>query len=141
MTPRTSSAIVAASFVALLAPSAAFGQQDLRSPDNRDAAAAGSTAVQDLRSPDTRDVAPVAVAAAAQDLRSPDARDAGAPAAAAASAPAPVAVSADDGFDWGSAGIGAAGMLGIAVAAIGASMLLGMRRRHQHPGVHRAGLA
>jgi hypothetical protein len=52
---------------------AAFAQQDLRSPDARDAARAAIN-TQDLRSPDTRDAARAAINT--QDLRSPDTRDA-----------------------------------------------------------------
>jgi hypothetical protein len=43
-------------FAAIAAP-AAVAQQDLRSPDARDAARAALGPTQDLRSPDTRDVA------------------------------------------------------------------------------------
>jgi hypothetical protein len=42
--------------LAALATPTAFAQQDLRSPDARDAARAALGPVQDLRSPDTRDV-------------------------------------------------------------------------------------
>src|SRR4051794_20214237 len=55
---------------AVLAPAAA-AQQDLRSPDTRDAAERAQR-TQDLRSPDTRDAAERAQRT--QDLRSPDTR-------------------------------------------------------------------
>jgi hypothetical protein len=48
-------AAVALALGAFIAPTA-FAQQDLRSPDTRDAAAAAVN-TQDLRSPDTRDIA------------------------------------------------------------------------------------
>jgi hypothetical protein len=57
---------------ALLVPAGASAQQDLRSPDARDAARPALT--QDLRSPDTRDAQRPAVT---QDLRNPDSRDYG----------------------------------------------------------------
>src|SRR3954471_2951770 len=68
--------------VAALVAGPASAQQDLRSPDTRDAAAGRYPAVvhQDLRSPDARDAAegryPAASPELRQDLRSPDARDA-----------------------------------------------------------------
>jgi hypothetical protein len=70
--PLTRIAAIALALGAFTAP-AAVAQQDLRSPDTRDAAAAG-TVKQDLRSPDARDAARPAVPA--QDLRSPDTREA-----------------------------------------------------------------
>jgi len=76
----TTTALVAACAL----PASAAAQQDLRSPDTRDAANGiglyGETAAvsQDLRSPDTRDAANGIgeTAAVSQDLRSPDAQDA-----------------------------------------------------------------
>ena len=89
--------VTAALVVAGELPSGAMAQQDLRSPDARDAAyhrglygAAEAAPSQDLRSPDARDAArdlsdqvappPSSIAASSradyQDLRSPDARDA-----------------------------------------------------------------
>jgi hypothetical protein len=122
--------------------------QDLRSPDTRDAARAVETPTyQDLRSPDTRDSAqaaeaqsyrdlrpldPRATQTASQDLRSPDARD------AAREVP-PVTVATPGvpettrGFDWGDAGIGAAGMLGLVGILAGsiAAFVAPRRRRRQ----------
>ena len=109
-------ALVAA---AISAPGAA-AQQDLRSPDTRDAA---QSTVQDLRSPDTRDAAQSTV----QDLRSPDARDA-AIGVATASAATPEPVSSGEGFDWASAGIGVAAVGGVLL------MLLGLRTFGRHHG-------
>jgi hypothetical protein len=72
----TRSTALGLALAALAAPTAAAQQQDLRSPDTRDAARAAATAAapqQDLRSPDTRDTARSSTAAAPrQDLRSPD---------------------------------------------------------------------
>jgi hypothetical protein len=94
-------AITACVFIA--AVPTALAQQDLRSPDARDAALAAQqadqpAAGQDLRSPDARDAA-LASQQAAQpsagysDLRSPDARDAARGiTTGSVSAPAPLAV-------------------------------------------------
>ena len=116
--------------------------QDLRSPDAKDAAREAGTVSgpsQDLRSPD-------AVDAAAQrgvysnrgpyvlgrEYGSPDAVDAGRD-LPPVQIPAPV-VQVDEpsgGFDWGDAGIGAAGMLGLFSIAAGSSLLLMGRRRRR----------
>jgi hypothetical protein len=52
-----------------------------------------------------------------------------------------VRVSAPGGFDWGDAGIGAAGALGLSTLAIGSGLVIA-GRRHQTPGTpepeHRA---
>ena len=92
------------------------------------ALAAPAVAQQDLRSPDTRDAA----AQTSQDLRSPDARDAATGPRTAPTfivTPAPQAVvETSSGFDWGSAAIGAAAILGL--LAIGAGGVLVLRRHH-----------
>jgi hypothetical protein len=117
--------VTAVAAAALVCPAAAAAQQDLRSPDARDAS---GSARQDLRSPDTRDSAPAPVvvdhaAVVSRDLRSPDARD-------AATRPSPldtpvVRVAADapsTGFEWGDAGIGAVGMLAIVLLIGGVAL-------------------
>ena len=120
--------------------------QDLRSPDARDAAAAPAStgAVQDLRSPDARDAAGApASTGSVQDLRSPDARDAAVATGSLAGTTAPdTAVSAvepvvtDDGFEWGSAAIGAAAVLAIVLAVAAAAALIVPRRRMRSPLTH-----
>lgn len=104
------------------APAAPTGGQDLRSPDAVDAAAhrglyetdgeRGSYVLnRDYGSPDAVD--------AARDLPPVQA-----PVVAASSNPS-------GGFDWGDAGIGAAGMLGLFGIAGGcALMVAGRKRRH-----------
>jgi hypothetical protein len=125
-----------------IAASAADEYQDLRSPDAKDAAR-DATAGQDLRSPD-------AVDAAAQrgiyeqqkpyvltrDYGSPDAADA-ARDLKPVNIPAPVVEVKEPstGFDWGDAGIGAAGMLALFSIAAGSALLLTGRRRRQGLGV------
>jgi hypothetical protein len=116
---------------------------------------------RDLRSPDARDAAREAgtVSGVRQDLRSPDAVDAaaqrglyaesnpyvlsrgyGSPdAAEAARDLPPVEVPTtvvelpepSGGFDWGDAGIGAAGVLGLFSIAAGSALLLVSRRRRR----------
>jgi hypothetical protein len=96
------------------------------------ACAAPSTAPaqgQDLRSPDTRDAAAAAQEQSYQDLRSPDARDAG---RTPVQVPTPVVEIREvpgSGFDWGDAGIGAAGMLALFSIAAGVALTVGARRR------------
>jgi hypothetical protein len=104
----------------LAAPALAGSGQDLRSPD---AVAAGARPVQ----------LPQAIVPT-QDLRSPDVIDAG-PAVLPATAGEPVVVnsgasqpSASSGFDWGSAAIGAAGMIGLLGVALGSGLVLHRRR-------------
>jgi hypothetical protein len=89
-------------------------------------AAAPAAAQQDLRSPDTRDAAQgrgvySAPAASPQDLRSPDTRDAAlgrgpstAPDVTVITVPEPAPVTAGGGIDWSDAGLGAAVMLVLA---------------------------
>jgi hypothetical protein len=84
-------------FAALAAP-AALAQQDLRNPDTRDVAEALRL---DLRNPDTRDMA-----------------EAGGASPEVTVVEVPVATpSPESGLDWGDAGIGAGGMLGLALLA------------------------
>ena len=110
--------------------------QDLRSPDARDAAvqAAESTpqVAQDLRSPDARDAAVQAAESTppvAQDLRSPDARDAGRISPPVQQPVVEIREVPSSGFDWGDAGIGAAGILAMFSIAAGLTLLVGSRRR------------
>src|SRR4051794_2591529 len=98
---------------------------------------AGSLAVapaapaQDLRSPDARDAANAPVLTG-QDLRSPDAQDRAGLARTVEVVPAPTVetrvVESSSGLDWGSAAIGAAGVIGLIAVSLGAG--LGLRRRH-----------
>jgi hypothetical protein len=77
---------------------------------------------QDLRSPDTRDAAQ----GTGQDLRSPDARD-----AAVGRDPVVVQIdrASDGGLSWDSAGIGALVSAGLMFSLAGAFVLLSRRRR------------
>jgi hypothetical protein len=108
------------------------GPQDLRSPDARDSVNSNvSSGPQDLRSPDARESASFSTSPLAQqDLRSPDARDSSRP----VGSNQPVRVSLpviDDGsgFDWGDAGIGAAGMLALFALAGGTVLIVSHHRK------------
>jgi hypothetical protein len=133
-----------------LPASAAMAQQDLRMPDTRDTARQSEEApppssiaalererYQDLRMPDRRDAAgggdvTETPAAPRQDLRSPDARDA-ARDLPPVQVPAPIVEvrEASRGFDWGDAGIGAAGMLALLSIAAGSTLVITGRRRRR----------
>jgi hypothetical protein len=128
---RTQFITTAALVAACAVPAAAAAQgQDLRSPDTRDAAtAAEHQSYQDLRSPDARDAKTEPTTQVAQDLRSPDARDAGRPPVQVATPVVEIREAPGSGFDWGDAGIGAAGMFALFSIAAGLALTLGSRRR------------
>jgi hypothetical protein len=123
---------------AIVLAAAAHAQQDLRSPDTRDAAitsAARAAASQDLRSPDTRDAAITSAAqvpAARQDLRSPDTRDAATDPRSTTIQVEPitrVVKITSDQFEWGDAAIGAAGALALMLVLASATFAW---TRHRH---------
>jgi hypothetical protein len=132
--PRSTQAIAVGLALAALAPASAIADQDLRSPDARDAAVRASAPV-DLRSPDARDAA-ARVSTTPSDLRSPDTRDA-AQGRGPAQAPTVMIVrmpqsARADGLDWGDAGIGAGGVIALVALGSGATVLV-RRRRHVGP--------
>ena len=88
-------------------------------------------AYQDLRSPDARDAALSSETQVAQDLRSPDARDAGRVSTPAQPPLLEIREGPENGFDWGDAGIGAAGILAMVTIAAGLMLLVGARRRRR----------
>jgi hypothetical protein len=118
-----------------IAQSAGQSYSDLRSPDARDAAGNYAEPVtqvaQDLRSPDARDAAEAAKIEVAQDLRSPDARDAGLPEAPTPDTVVEIREVPGSGFDWGDAGIGAAGILAMLSIAGGLALTVTSRRRRR----------
>lgn len=132
------SAALGLTVAAFVAP-ATVGAQDMRSPDARgNAQVVGAGG--DMRSPDARSGVVPQTGSAATQLRSPDARDAAegrgtstAPNVMVVNVPEPVSepapAPAADGIDWGDAGIGAAGLLGVAALALGGVLAVG-RRRH-----------
>jgi hypothetical protein len=101
-------------------------------------AAPTAGAQQDLRSPDTRDAALAAEAQRGQpgqDLRSPDARDA-ADGRGTFNAPEVTVVKVtktslpvSGGFDWADAGIGAGGLLGLMLLGLGGTFMVLHRRQ------------
>ena len=104
-------------------------QQDLRSPDARDAAAGrGTFTSRDVSSPQMfTDRQRVVVT---RFKRSPPYQQALREAITAVKPPQPAPVRADDGIDWRDAGIGAASLLGvIALGLVGAMTILQRRRR------------
>jgi hypothetical protein len=119
----THSAAVGLALAALVAPTA-VAQDDLRSPDARDAArAVQSRPLQpsiDLRAPDTRDAAAGRGTFSAPDVTVVRVSD-----------PA----RRDGGLDWVDTGIGAGGMLGLVLVAAGGALLV-TRRRHDRPAAH-----
>jgi hypothetical protein len=86
-------------------------------------------AYQDLRSPDARDAKSEPVAHVAQDLRSPDARDAGRTPVEVPTSVVEIREVPSSGFDWGDAGIGAAGILALLSIAGGLTLMSTSRRR------------
>jgi hypothetical protein len=110
---------------------------DPQSPDARDANAAAqrqrsSVSVADPQSPDARDANAAAKrqrsSVSVADPRSPDARDA-ARGVGVGGFPISAPTESSRGFDWGDAGIGAAGMLVVALLGLGAVVAVQHRRR------------
>ena len=126
----TRAAAIAVAIAATTAPSASADDhwrtqptppQDLRSPDTRDGAEGRDTSstvspaqVRDLRSPDTRDFA---------DGRGPY----NAPEVIVVKTP-PVTQPTATGIDWEDVGIGAGGLLGASLIALGGALLIVQRR-------------
>jgi hypothetical protein len=108
---------VATLAIALCASAPAVAQaQDLRSPDAIAAGRPNAAPTQDYRTPDAADpVEPTT------DLRAPDNRF-GQPTGGPAPARVRIIEVPSNGFGWGDAGIGAAGMLGLVMLAVGIAM-------------------
>jgi hypothetical protein len=136
---------LATALLAIVPPGGVSAQQDLRSPDARDAALASEAPnyrdlrspdarhaalaseapnYRDLRSPDARDAALASEAPSYQDLRSPDARDSGRVPSSHSLSASPTGESG--GTDWGDVAIVAGGML-LLLGAAGV-VLFGRRR-------------
>ena len=143
----TRSAALGLALAALAASTASAKPVDLRSQAGTSSLAGTTSAAprQDLRSADARDAARSADARQGQphqDLRSPDTRDQAegrdtfsAPEVTVVKVTEPAPPSA--GLDWGDAGIGAGGMLGLTLLALG-SILAVVHRRHSAVGRHPA---
>ncbi len=136
MSPRFSRiAVTALAVTALGASTAAAQPADLRTPDAVDAGAATVVKSTDLRSPDAVDAGTPAKSPIT-DLRTPDAVDHGlgrgtfsAPDVTVVKVTEPVST----GFDWGDAGIGAGGLLGLVLIALGGTLAISHHRHGRTP--------
>jgi hypothetical protein len=133
------SAALGLALAALAASTASANTVDLRSQMSSSSLAGTTSSAprQDLRSADARDAARSAYARQGQpqqDLRSPDTRDLAegrgtfsAPEVTVVKVTEPAPPSA--GIDWGDAGIGAGGMLGVILLALGSSLAVVHRKQ------------
>ena len=121
-------AAVALTIAAASAPAAsAMPQQDLRNADNR---------VPDTQPQVTRGIyEPIPAAEQPQDFRSPDTVDYAngrgtynSPEVVVVEHPAPVAQPTAGGIDWEDVGIGAGGLLGVALVGLGGARAIVHRR-------------
>jgi hypothetical protein len=121
-------ACVLLAFAITSAATASAPQQDLRSPDARDAAAGRGT----VNAPDaiTSQVFTDRQRAIVEGFkRSPSYHEALREAATVVKPPQPAPVLADDGIDWGDAGIGAGSLLGVIALGLAAAVTILHRRR------------
>ena len=147
--PRLRRRAIVAALIAVcaLAPStranARIPDQDLRNPDNRVVEAARASnqhySSRTITSEPAQGLTPPTTEQSPQDLRSPDARDAAAgrgtfsaPQVAVVKLPQPMPVSSD-AIDWGDVGIGAGGVLCLALLALGATLAITHRRQRARP--------
>jgi hypothetical protein len=153
----TRSASIALAVTALGASTAGAMPADFRTPDAIDAGPPVTQTMKDLRTPDAVEAGTPATTTAGTDLRTPDAVDAGTTAATTAgtdlrtpdavdhglgrgtfSAPDVTVVKVVDpppatGFDWGDAGIGAGGLLGLILVGLGGTLVVSHRRHSRMP--------
>jgi hypothetical protein len=119
-------ACVLVAFAITSAAAASAPQQDLRSPDARDAAAGRGTAPDAI----TSQVFTDRQRAIAEGFkRSPSYHEALRQAATVVKPPQPAPVRGDNGIDWGDAGIGAASLLGLIALGLAGPMTILHRRR------------
>jgi len=128
MLRRTHILTAVALLAGCVAPGYAYAMPD-QPPPSSSLAATAAQSYNDLRSPDARDAALAAETQVAQDLRSPDARDAGRVSAPAQPQVVEIRDAPENGFDWGDAGIGAAGILALLAIATALTLMVGARRR------------
>jgi hypothetical protein len=129
---RRSHILTAVAVLAMcVVPGFAYGMPDQPAPPPSSSAAAETDQYQDLRSPDARDAKTEPVPQVTQDLRSPDARDAGRPEAPTPDTVVEIREPQGSGFDWGDAGIGAAGILAMLSIAGGLALMVTSRRRRR----------
>jgi hypothetical protein len=128
--------------IAALGASTAGAQpSDLRTPDAIDAGQPQTTTQytpSDVRSPDTVSAGQPKTTEPVVDMRTPDAKDHG-EGRGTFSTPDVTVVKVVDpaptstGFDWGDAGIGAGGLLGLVLIALGATAAVAHRRHTRTP--------
>jgi hypothetical protein len=128
--------------IAALGASTAGAQpSDLRTPDAIDAGQPQTTTQytpSDARSPDTVSAGQPKTTEPVVDMRTPDAKDHG-EGRGTFSAPDVTVVKVVDpaptstGFDWGDAGIGAGGLLGLVLIALGTTAAVAHRRHTRTP--------
>ncbi len=128
--------------IAALGASTAGAQpSDLRTPDAIDAGQPQTTTQytpSDVRSPDTVSAGQPKTTEPVVDMRTPDAKDHG-EGRGTFSTPDVTVVKVVDpaptstGFDWGDAGIGAGGLLGLVLIALGTTAAVAHRRHTRTP--------
>ena len=133
----TRSASIALAVTALGASTAGAQPADFRTPDAIDAGTPVAQTMQDLRTPDAVDAGTPATTTAGTDLRTPDAVDHGlgrgtfnAPDVTVVKVVDPLPTTA---FDWGDAGIGAGGLLGLILVGLGGTLVVSHRRHSRMP--------
>jgi hypothetical protein len=131
------SASIALAVTALGASTAGAQPADLRTPDAIDTGTPVAQTMKDLRTPDAVEAGTPATTTAGTDLRTPDAVDHGL-GRGTFSAPDVTVVKLVDpppttGFDWGDAGIGAGGLLGLILVGLGGTLVVSYRRHSRMP--------
>ena len=133
----TRSASIALAVTALGASTAGAQPIDFRTPDAIDAGTPVAQTMKDLRTPDAVDAGTPATTTAGTDLRTPDAVDHGlgrgtfnAPDVTVVKVVDPLPTTA---FDWGDAGIGAGGLLGLILVGLGGTLVVSHRRHSRMP--------
>ena len=133
----TRSASIALAVTALGASTAGAMPADFRTPHAIDAGTPVAQTMKDLRTPDAVDAGKPVTTTAGTDLRTPDAVDHGL-GRGTFSAPDVTVVKVVDpppttGFDWGDAGIGAGGLLGLILVGLGGTLVVSHRRHSRMP--------
>ena len=133
----TRSAGIALAITALGASTAGAQRADFHTSDAIDAGTPVAQTMKDLRTPDAVDAGTPATTTAGTDLRTPDAVDHGL-GRGTFSAPDVTVVKVADpppttGFDWGDAGIGAGGLLGLILVGLGGTLVVSHRRHSRMP--------
>ena len=122
------SAVACGIALTLAVPATALAQQDLRSPDTRDAAI-----TQEQRDVASPQVFTDSQRAVVKRYKGSPSYQAALHSARVAGAPQPAQALPGGGLDWGDAGIGAAGMLGVTLAAFGGAVAVSHRRHRVVP--------